>query len=945
MKSAKLFALILISGMLLTTVAIFVPGGQPQVTPGSTNTSAAAPGIAEMQRQFRNPPDDCRVMMRWWWFGPSVTKPELEREMRLMKEGGIGGFEVQPVYPVALDDAAKGIKNLPYLSDEFLDDLRFVSEKAHELGLRMDLTLGSGWPYGGPQVPIGHAAGKLRFVRIKVPSDSRWVALPDIGAGEKLLAVFVGRAQGQSVDAASIREITDIKNGAVQIPAGFPGAGEALFFISSRSGMMVKRPAAGADGFVLNHYDRVAVEDYLKNVGGRLMQALRTYPPRAVFCDSLEVYESDWTTDFLEEFQKRRGYDLRSHLPALAIDLGPQTAALRQDWGETLTELFEERFMAPMHEWAQRNRTLFRIQCYGIPPATISSNTLADLPEGEGSQWKTVRASRWAASASHLFGRNVTSSETWTWLHSPVFRATPLDMKAEANLHFLQGINQLVGHGWPYTAEGVEYPGWRFYASGVFNEKNPWWIAMPDVTRYMQRVSYSLRQGQPANDIAFYLPVCDAYAAFTPGHANLIDTLRDRVGPDAIPAILDAGFNFDFFDDASLQSIGRIESGALLLGTNRYRAVVLPGVERIPLGTLKKLEEFARAGGIVIASRRRPNLAPGFSATGAEQDQIRAISQRLFEAPAATSRLVENEKQQLGSSLRTLLKPDVDLSPATPEIGFVHRRARDTEIYFLANSSNSRQSVKASFRITGMKAEWWDPMSGSISPAGIAADAEGRMAVPMDLEPYGSRILVFSKGAAAAAPAVRPAATESIDISTGWNVTFGTAGSPVTMQQLKSWIDDEATRYFSGVAVYRKDVAVPDRMLAKDMAVELDLGAGEAVPEVPSRSTGMQAWFDGPVRDAAIVFVNEKRVGSIWCPPYALDVTGFLKSGENNIRILVANTAVNYMSGRSLPDYRLLNLRYGTRFDPQDMDKIKPVPSGLLGPIRLSGSRLPDSIR
>ena len=48
-------------------------------------------------------------------------------------------------------------------------------------------------------------------------------------------------------------------------------------------------------------------------------------------------------------------------------------------------------------------------------------------------------------------------------------------MKAEADLHFLQGINQLVGHGWPYTADGVAYPGWRFYAAGVFNEKNPWW--------------------------------------------------------------------------------------------------------------------------------------------------------------------------------------------------------------------------------------------------------------------------------------------------------------------------------------------------------------------------------------------------------------------------------------------------------------------------------------
>src|SRR5215510_15859277 len=85
--------------------------------------------IDELQRLFQNPPDDSRIMMRWWWFGPAVTKPEIEREMRLMKEGGIGGFEVQPVYPLLPDDPQNGIKNIPYLSDEFLEMLKFTAEK------------------------------------------------------------------------------------------------------------------------------------------------------------------------------------------------------------------------------------------------------------------------------------------------------------------------------------------------------------------------------------------------------------------------------------------------------------------------------------------------------------------------------------------------------------------------------------------------------------------------------------------------------------------------------------------------------------------------------------------------------------------------------------------------------------------------------------------------
>jgi hypothetical protein len=108
----------------------------------------------------------------------------------------------------------------------------------------------------------------------------------------------------------------------------------------------------------------------------------------------------------------------------------------------------------------------------------------------------------------------VISSETWTWLHSPVFRATPLDMKAEADIHFLQGINQLVGHGWPYSPPEAGEPGWRFYAAAVFNQHNPWWIVMPDITKYLQRVSWILRQGTPANDVAVYLPTHDAFAGF-----------------------------------------------------------------------------------------------------------------------------------------------------------------------------------------------------------------------------------------------------------------------------------------------------------------------------------------------------------------------------------------------------------------------------------------------
>ena len=97
----------------------------------------------------------------------------------------------------------------------------------------------------------------------------------------------------------------------------------------------------------------------------------------------------------------------------------------------------------------------------------------------------------------------------------------------------------------------------------------------------------------------------------------------------------------------------------------------------------------------------------------------------------------------------------------------------------------------------------------------------------------------------------------------------------------------------------------------------------------------MRAQFEPPVREAAVVYVNDERTGSVWSPPYSVDVTGLLTSGENRIRVEVANTALNLLAGHPLPDYRELKARYGDRFQPQDMNLVQPIPSGLLGPVRI----------
>jgi hypothetical protein len=413
-----------------------------------------------------------------------------------------------------------------------------------------------------------------------------------------------------------------------------------------------------------------------------------------------------------------------------------------------------------------------------------------------------------------------------------------------------------------------------------------------------------------------------------PGNPHLIEVLRERIGPDLMPAIFEAGYNLDFFDDDSFKQIGKVENGSVVLGKNKYKIVILPYVGRIPIETYQKLEEFVKGGGILVATRRTPLELPGFRSTQEDHNKIIEISKRLFEGANAPAHFVQDEKN-LRATLNKLLPADMALSTPSSDIGFVHRTTPDADIYFVANTTNKKQQLTAKFRVSGMKAESWNPFDGTVKGVQIGPDSS----VPLELEPYGSRLVIFSKRSLTVPTTSTAQVASPIDLSSGWRVAFGSA-SPTVWDTLRSWSDNDATRYYSGVANYEKEVTVPANWLKKDQAALLDFGEGTALP-VQNLRNGMQVWLEGPIREAAVVYVNDKRAGSVWCPPYSVDVSSFLKTGPNKIRIEVANTAMNYMAGHSLPDYRLLNLRYGERFTPQEMDKIQVLPSGILGPVRL----------
>ncbi len=853
---------------------------------------SAGQAVRTLREGFAAPPPDSRVMMRWWWFGPFVEEAELERELEAMAAAGIGGVEVASVYPLSTSEADREAGG--FLSERHLSRLRFAAETAHRLGLRFDVTLGSGWSYGGPHITDETAARRLRWDAREVSPRPFLIPAAQPWPGDELVAAYIG--DGSEQEPPAVWEQLPVHDGAVQVPKG-SGPRMVLLAVSSPTGQNVKRAAAGAEGPVLDHCSRAATEAHLRAVADPILSAIPSELVTAVFCDSLEVYAADWTPNLPAEFRARRGYDLLPELPHLHTR-GEGSERVRADVAATLGELYEENFVAVMREWAREHDVLFRIQSYGQPPGTLSAYRHADLPEGEGWGWRSVTQTKWATSAAHLYDRPVVSSETWTWVHSPSFAATPLDLAGEAHEHLLLGVNQFIGHGWPYSPPDAPAPGWIFYASGALNDANPWWPAMPELTGYLQRLCWLLRQGEPVADVALYAPSRDATAHFTPGTRGYLDlwhVTRQHIG-EALPAALrKAGYDYDLIDDTALQEAD----------WSRYRVIVLPFVQDLPEATARLLEKHTGAGGVVVT-------------VGGTVHRDGWTSVEDVDA--------------LLPALGTLVPPDAPTGPGTPDIGVAHRRAGEADVYFVANTGPSPQAVTLRPRDSAGAFERWDARTGQ---AHRIETLDG--GVPLELQPYEATVVVALPAPdpdVAAAPAAGP--VDMVDLAGPWTIAY--ADTPDARQDVTlphRWEDDPARADHAGAATYETIVDVPAGRL--DGRVLLDLGPARARTQAVAGERGLRgasfrAGVTAPVGEVAQVLVNGEDCGWAWAAPYTVDVTDRLRAGENTVAVRVLNTGLGALrAGTGLTAaVEAVTRTDGKRFRMQDLERAQqPTTSGL----------------
>jgi hypothetical protein len=231
----------------------------------------------------------------WWWMGSAVDKTNLTRELQCYHDAGLGGVHIIPIY------GAKGWESnyISYLSPKWMEMLGYTVSEAHRLGLGVDMTTGTGWCFGGPQVSDQDANANVV------------VKTYDLGVGERLKEKFKPESiqalvafgpKGKSIDlTASIST-----NGEVFFspPGNWDGTETAaprktwrVYAISQKpSGQKVKRAAPGGAGWMLNPFYPSAMSDYLR----RFTDAFANYDgpkPRAMYQDSYE-YKSDWAPDF-----------------------------------------------------------------------------------------------------------------------------------------------------------------------------------------------------------------------------------------------------------------------------------------------------------------------------------------------------------------------------------------------------------------------------------------------------------------------------------------------------------------------------------------------------------------------------------------------------------------------------------------------------------------------
>ncbi len=915
------------------------------------------PGV-RLRNEFADPPPAARPGAYWCWLNGNVSPAQITRDLEEMKAKGMGGAEIWDVQ--AMRNPGDFIPAGPaFMSDESVGCIVHAIREATRLDLRLGLVASSGWNAGGSWVPP-HFAGKGLFWSqtpvagpakvdqvLPFPVCERAPKAPDgLPVFRKEIAVLAVPAGKSLASPDAVVDLTARMEASGRLVWDAP-AGEwvVVRFVCSNHGQHLIVPSPNSNGPMIDFVDPAATEFHLRHMADRILAKLgredfRGTAFKFMEFDSMELEQGVlWSDRFDQDFERWRGYSPIRYLPLMA---GWKLA------DEDMDQRFRYDFKLAVSDqlifshYVTGSRLLRDVGLELVaeaggpgPPVwntcpvdAIKATGAVDVPRGEF--WiapPNIWLVKEIASASHVYGKTLVDAESFTtwqrWSHGPH------DFKRLADRAFCDGLNHLTFHTFAMTPPEAGLPGRAYHAGSDINPAAPWWPMAKPWIDYLARCSHVLRQGLFVGDVCYF------YGEQAPNfHPPRQRTETRRTAP----APLGPGYDYDVCDAQSILTRMRVEGGRLVLPDGMsYAILALPDQDFMSLPVLEKIAELVAAGATAVGPK--PRRSVGVRGAAAHDEAVRRLADKLWGACDGTTITSHPYGRGLilwGPTWRDVLNgkgigPDFHVvdEAERDNLDYIHRRADSRDIYFVSNKTMDWKTLDCVFRVADGRPEYWNPVNGRIESCGAFAAAKGGTQVTLTLPPAGSVFVVFGPPTEGTHEGItyadKTGAAPTLAIEGPWKLVFpGTFGAPAAVQldRLKSWTDSDlpAVKYFSGVVVYEKTFEVPAETVTGARRLTLDLG---------------------DVKEAASVRVNGREVGTVWTPPYRLDVTGVVAPGANTLRIEVANLLANRIIGDlAHPDGGVFTTSNVIDGPKAPLTAASPLhPSGLLGPVLIKAEK------
>jgi hypothetical protein len=881
---------------------------------------------------------------RWWWMGSAVDEKGLTSQLNKLASAGFGGVEIVPIYgAIGFED-----RYIKYLSPQWMKMLDHTTRQAALLKMGVDMAVGTGWPIGGPQVTVTDAATKLSIQNYSVEAGGMLkekIALND-AKQRNLPGVFIAAVIAYNKDGRTI-DITDkvSSEGIVNWKADASGDWQILAAFNTKTLQAVKRAAPGGEGLTLDHFSSASIKNYFKTFDSAF--GASSHGVNSFFNDSYEVFDANWTPDFFAEFKKRRGYDLKPFLRRLFSNENEEIVGrVKCDYRQTMSDLMLENFTISFTNWAHSKKAKNTNQAHGSPGNLLDLYAAVDQPECEtfGSSAFAIKGLRrdsadirnvdpdpvmlkFASSAAHAGNKPLTSCETFTWL-TEHFKTSWSQCKPEVEQVFLAGINHVFYHGTTYSPQDVPFPGWLFYASVNFVPDNSLWPHLKGLNEYITRCQSVLQAGQPDNEVKAYWPVFDAWNSTKgldlPFKVHDIDVwLQPTPFYKDVVDLQRKGFSIDFVSDKMLKdNLTR----NLFAKRASYDVYLIPGCNLMPVNTLKNIIALAKDGDIIVM-QALPKDVPGLANLEEQRSELKkTIESILFnqvnadisECLTGRGKIILSNNVQKGleyANLRREAMTDLGLK-------FIRRQLADGKYYYIVNHTATAIDTTITIETPSQSIAILDPQTGA---TGLANSESNNKTSKLRIQlQSGEAVILRTFPAKQRAPAWKylKSTNKVIDLDKEWQLHF-ISGGPVIPAVKKintpqNWTEFADTTYqsFSGVGTYSTTCIIKKKNPAGYL---LDLGK---------------------VNESARIIINGKDAGIIWSLPFKMDISRYLKEGQNSITIEVANLMANHI--RWMDQHKIIWRKYheinfvNINYRNFDASSWKVQPSGLEGPVTIT---------